>query len=143
MNYYALPGVLFNSPKKNISDLETINRVVADVFNLSANQVKENTRRETVVVARQVAMFMMRKYTKYSCEAIGALYGRDHSTVSYASRAVQNIIETKDYIYSAKIQRVDYLIKINNENHGHENGCETRKVTKYSQGVHPPLSVSS
>ncbi len=126
MNYYAIPGVTLQENK--ISDISIINRVVAHVFLVDPEKLKERTRVQTIVVPRQVAMYMARKYTRWTYAAIGAFYGLDHSTAIHAVKSAQNIIDIDDYIYGEKVRRVDYLMKINTERYGRKDGCETRQT---------------
>ena len=68
---------------------ETIQKVVAERFNVSINDLIGKRRTHNIAFARQVAMYLCRKLTGCSYPEIGALFGgRDHSTVIHANRAI-------------------------------------------------------
>ena len=60
-------------------------------FALSADDVRSKGRRHELVVARQVAMYLIRELTTHSYPEIGQYFsGRDHSTVMYAVHKVND-----------------------------------------------------
>lgn len=68
---------------------ETIQKVVAERFNVSINDLIGKRRTHNIAFARQVAMYLCRKLTGCSYPEIGALFGgRDHSTVIHANRSI-------------------------------------------------------
>ena len=53
------------------------------------------TRKREYVYARQIAMMLISKYTRFSLAKIGQEFGgRDHATVLHACRTVVNLSET-------------------------------------------------
>ncbi len=65
--------------------------VTAAHFSLSADDVRSKGRRHELVVARQVAMYLIRELTTHSYPEIGQYFsGRDHSTVMYAVQKVND-----------------------------------------------------
>ena len=65
----------------------TIVREVAQKHGLSPLDLSGPRRLAPVVVARQEAMWRMRRETRLSFPQIGRIVGRDHSTVIYGIRA--------------------------------------------------------
>jgi len=64
-------------------------RVTAQQFGLSPDDLRSKGRRQELVVARQVAMYLIREMTSHSYPEIGQFFGgRDHSTVMYAVQKV-------------------------------------------------------
>ena len=64
--------------------------------------MQKNTRKREVVVARQIAMYLCKKLTTDSLSTIGASLGnRNHSTVVYACRSIEGLIETDSKIAEA------------------------------------------
>lgn len=54
-------------------------------------------RKREIVWARQLSMKLSKEYTKLSLASIGSFHGdRDHSTVLYASKVIQDLLETND-----------------------------------------------
>ena len=62
-------------------------------FSLAPDDVRSKGRRHELVVARQVAMYLIRELTTHSYPEIGQYFsGRDHSTVMYAVQKVNDHI---------------------------------------------------
>jgi chromosomal replication initiator protein len=75
--------------------IESIQNYVCDYFSIDPNKVREKTRKQEVVEARQIAMFLAKKYTKSSLKTIGLHFGgRDHSTVIHAITTVEERLST-------------------------------------------------
>ncbi len=67
--------------------IETIQKVVADYFNLSYIELRSKKRTRAIAVPRQIAMYIARNMTDYSTTEIGYDFGgRDHTTVMHACR---------------------------------------------------------
>jgi chromosomal replication initiator protein len=64
-------------------------RVTAKHFGVEVDDLRSKGRRQELVQARQVAMFLIREMTSHSYPEIGQFFGgRDHSTVMYAVQKV-------------------------------------------------------
>lgn len=75
--------------------IESIQELVCDYFNIPTNKVKDKTRKQEIVEARQIAMFLSKKFTESSLKTIGLHFGgRDHSTVIHAVRTVENLLDS-------------------------------------------------
>ncbi len=103
MNAYIAPGIEPCTTPQNIKGS------VCKVFGITVEDIISDTRRRDVVVPRQVAMYFMYK-RKMRMEAIGEIFGRTHGTVVNANKAVQNMIDTKDYLYYDKIMKLKPLL---------------------------------
>jgi len=67
-----------------------IQEKVARYFNILLSDLKKNKRQKTIVLPRQVAMFLSRELTSYSLPEIGQLFGgKDHTTVLYAYKKIK------------------------------------------------------
>ena len=76
-------------------DLSEIKEAVCEYYNLELKDIQTKSRKREVAQARQVAMYLARKYTKKSLSVIGSEIGnRDHATVLHACKTVENLIET-------------------------------------------------
>lgn len=76
-------------------DLDEIQEAVCEYYNLDVKDIQTKSRKREVAQARQVAMYLARKYTKKSLAVIGSEIGnRDHATVLHACKTVENLIET-------------------------------------------------
>lgn len=79
---------------KNIS-IEAIQNSVSDYYEIDANKLKDKTRKQEIVEARQIAMYLCKKLTKNSLKSIGLHFGgRDHSTVIHAITTIENRLST-------------------------------------------------
>lgn len=75
--------------------IESIQNYVCDYFGIDTNKVREKTRKQEIVEARQIAMYLSKKFTKSSLKTIGLHFGgRDHSTVIHAISTVEERIST-------------------------------------------------
>ena len=70
--------------------IEAIQQQVADHFNLAQEQLTGQGRKQDVVTARHIAMFLVRSLIGSHFTAIGLHFGnRDHSTVIHAVKTVE------------------------------------------------------
>lgn len=75
--------------------IESIQNYVCEYFGIDTNKVREKTRKQEIVEARQMAMFLAKRYTKSSLKTIGLHFGgRDHSTVIHAISTVEERVNT-------------------------------------------------
>jgi chromosomal replication initiator protein len=71
--------------------IEQIQRVVCEFFDIPEDLLRAKTRKQEIVVARQVAMFLAKDLTNASLKTIGLHFGgRDHSTVIHGYQAVED-----------------------------------------------------
>jgi chromosomal replication initiator protein len=83
--YWAMPSDAVNTAGKAMSPtLREILPVVARYTNISQKLLKSASRKQSVVFARSVAIYLARELTTASYEHIGrALGGRDHTTIMH------------------------------------------------------------
>ncbi len=82
------------STVKEVSIREIIN-VAAEYFNVDPEDILSSSRKQPVVRARQVAMYVVRNFTNIPLDRIGKEFGnKDHSTVIYACRKVNEMLKT-------------------------------------------------
>lgn len=75
--------------------IETIQNYVCEYFGIDTNKVREKTRKQEIVEARQMAMYLSKKFTKSSLKTIGLQFGgRDHSTVIHAITTIEERLST-------------------------------------------------
>lgn len=69
--------------------IETIQKLVAKSFGIEEELLRAKTRKQEVVQARQVAMYLCKELTPSTLNTIGLHFGgRDHSTVIHAQQTV-------------------------------------------------------
>ena len=92
--------------------VEDIQKIVADVFDVTEDQLRGKTRKQEVVIARQTAMYLTKELTRLPLKTIGSHFGgRDHSTVIYACQIVGNHISTDDK-FKGKYDRIKKKIEM-------------------------------
>ncbi len=92
--------------------VETIKELVAEYFDMPVEKLQSKTRKRSIVIARQLSMFLAKKLTNQSLKAIGAKFGgRDHSTVIYSCNAVQDLMDT-DAIFKDTVQELEKKLSL-------------------------------
>ncbi|MDR2870645.1 MAG: chromosomal replication initiator protein DnaA [Deferribacteraceae bacterium] len=73
--------------------------VVSDAYNVKLSDLVSKKRTHSIVLPRQVAMFLMKERLNLSLKEIGMHFGgRDHSTVKYAVDSIRNQLATDEYL---------------------------------------------
>ena len=73
--------------------IEIIQKAVADQFQLKVSELKSEKRVKTLVVPRQIAIYLCRELTKASFPEIGSKFGgKDHSTVIHSVRKIEKLL---------------------------------------------------
>jgi chromosomal replication initiator protein len=79
---------------QSILTIETIQKRVADHFQIRHSDMTSKRRPNNIAIPRQAAMYLARILTKHSLQEIGdAFGGRDHGTVIHACKAMDNMME--------------------------------------------------
>jgi chromosomal replication initiator protein len=79
---------------QSILTIETIQKRVADHFQIRHSDMTSKRRPNNIAIPRQAAMYLARTLTKHSLQEIGdAFGGRDHGTVIHACKAMDNMME--------------------------------------------------
>lgn len=69
---------------------ERIVSVVCEHMNISENDIKSKKRSQDIATARQIIMYLLRKYTLLSLKSVGnTVGGRDHTTVMNGCKRVE------------------------------------------------------
>jgi len=81
-----------SQPRTPPLDLSTVISVVASFFRTSAESMASRSRRRDVLVPRQLAMYLCRRYSDAPITTIARAFGREHPAVSNAIRVVERRI---------------------------------------------------
>ncbi|MDR3112699.1 MAG: chromosomal replication initiator protein DnaA [Elusimicrobiota bacterium] len=106
-----LKDIVRNEDGKNIS-VETIQKIVANEFNIDFKDMKSKRRTDAIAFPRQIAMYLARTLVdEFSTNKIGEMFGgRDHATVMYACDKIKEKV-TSDPYFNAKINGIIKKIK--------------------------------
>ncbi|MFM2385529.1 MAG: chromosomal replication initiator protein DnaA [Bacteroidota bacterium] len=75
--------------------IDAIQKMVCDYYNISYEKLQAKTRKREIVQARQISMFLAKKFTKNSLKTIGEHFGgRDHTTVIHSCQTVNDLMDT-------------------------------------------------
>ena len=92
--------------------IELIQKLVANYYEINVDKLQGKTRKRSIVIARQLSMYLAKNLTNKSLKAIGENFGgRDHSTVIYSCRAVQDMMDT-DQTFKATVSDLEKKIKL-------------------------------
>jgi len=96
--------------QKNVS-IDLVQRVVAEYFGLSPNDLRGKKRSKAIAFPRQVAMYIARDLTEFSTTEVGLEFGgRDHTTVMHACQRVEDRLKT-DATLGPAIQHLTRSVK--------------------------------
>ncbi len=91
INLSLCERVLASHKEKDNIDIEDIQKMACDHFNIRLNDLKSKSRLKPIVLARQVSMYLIKKHLDRSLVDIGQSFGgKDHTTVLNAVRKIQN-----------------------------------------------------
>ncbi len=91
---YNLLKDKFSAPHKENITIETIQKVVAEEYNISIQELTGKGRKKNIITARQIAMYLCQQLTEFSTTEIGNRFGKNHTTVMYSCEEVKNDISS-------------------------------------------------
>ena len=92
--------------------IETIQHVVCEYFSIPEDLIRAKTRKQEIVNARQIAMYLAKELTNSSLKTIGLHFGgRDHSTVIHAYQSVEDQMKL-DQKYQANVDQLRRKLQI-------------------------------
>ncbi|MFZ4544176.1 MAG: chromosomal replication initiator protein DnaA [Saprospiraceae bacterium] len=92
--------------------VEYIKGLVAEHFNLQPEKLQGKTRKRSIVIARQLSMYLAKNLTSKSLKGIGEMFGgRDHSTVIYSCKTVQDMMDT-DVVFKDTVAELEKKLKM-------------------------------
>lgn len=93
VNYLVMPNV------KVIGHLtpQAIMEAACTAFNVKLILLLSKTRKQKVVRARNVCIYLIHQHMRYTLKEIGELFGKDHTTIIHALRCVKNELSVTAY----------------------------------------------
>jgi len=93
--------------------VENIKLLVAEYFKVPVEKLHGKTRKRDVVIARQLSMYLAKNFTTNTLKDIGKNFGgRDHTTVLYSVKAVQDLMDT-DLVFKDKVVELEKQVQMN------------------------------
>ena len=93
----------------------TIDEIIDKVcshFNVTITAVNSRSRKQDIVLARQVSMYLAQKHTKMPASRIGKLVGgRDHSTVLHSCSQIEKRLQV-DKGFTAELSTIENSFKL-------------------------------
>ncbi|MCA8958932.1 MAG: chromosomal replication initiator protein DnaA, partial [Planctomycetes bacterium] len=109
-NVRASLADVFQSESPRI-DFQRILEAVLAEFDVTREDLESARRSRSVVLPRQIAMFLARRHTDLSLNEIGSRFGgRDHSTVLHALSKIEGQI-TKDPKIRSLVENVELALR--------------------------------
>ena len=98
----------FSQPSNGFINIETIQKVVADHYNISLSDIKSKKRNKKFVIPRQIAIYIARNLLDYSYPELGNEFGgRDHTTILHSYEKMEEQLRTD----SSFSQTIEILIR--------------------------------
>ena len=95
-----------SNTKKELS-ISLIQKIVADYYNISKQQLLSKDKSQTITTPRAVAIYLCRKHTNASFTRLGDEFGRrDHSTIMSAYRKIEENLP-KDAALSIAVTEIE------------------------------------
>lgn len=111
---YALPGLKgkykFPIGVRTGDKAEFIESIVSDYFGMSIKAMKVKCRVRENVSARQISMFLMRRYTSLTLKQIGWRFEQDHTSVVYSIKHITDLMET-DEVMMHIVQQLEVRVQ--------------------------------
>ncbi|MBC8513518.1 MAG: chromosomal replication initiator protein DnaA [Candidatus Thioglobus sp.] len=86
-------------PKKLIIEVNEVQKTVSKFYGITVSDLISNSRKQHLVKARQMAIYLCHELTSLSLAKIGQNFGnRDHSTVLYSCEKLKGLINTNEEI---------------------------------------------
>ncbi|GAB6075994.1 chromosomal replication initiator protein DnaA [Desulfurobacterium crinifex] len=85
-------SVKVESPSRSDVPIDEIKRLVCEKFGVEIEQIEGSSRKKQIALARQVAMYLARKFGNFSFPKIASAFNRDdHTTVMHAVNKIENL----------------------------------------------------
>ena len=108
-----LKDLLQTENNKPRIDIATIQEWVSSYYNIKISELKGDRRQQSLVLPRQIAVYLSRKLTGASLPQIGEGFGgKNHTTILYTCRKVEDKMKS-DISFKEEVERV--LLRFKND----------------------------
>ncbi|GAB1454803.1 chromosomal replication initiator protein DnaA [Spirochaetota bacterium] len=102
---------VFSQTRHGNVTIDHIIRTISEAYKLSSNDLKGKKRTRSIVVPRQIAMYIAREITEYSTTELGLEFGgRDHTTVMHSCQKIEEQLKL-DPSLDSRIQKLIQSIR--------------------------------
>ncbi|TCK02912.1 chromosomal replication initiator protein DnaA [Phorcysia thermohydrogeniphila] len=85
-------SVKVENPSRSDISIDEIKQVVCEMFGITLEQIDSSTRKKQIALARQIAMYLSRKFGNFSFPKIAAAFHKnDHTTVMHAVTKIEEL----------------------------------------------------
>ena len=106
---------VINDTKPEPIKIDKIISEVSKTYNVTEEEILSEKRTKSLVLARQVAMYISRKTTDLSFKQIGESFGKDHTTVLHNVEKIESFLTDKPY-QRELVEDIIKNLKSNNQN---------------------------
>jgi chromosomal replication initiator protein len=101
----------FSNFEKRPITIDDIIKKVTEFYAVEPSAINTRSRKREVVLVRQVAMYLAKKYLDLSTSKIGQYVGnRDHATVLHACKTITNLAET-DRQFRSELNQIEMMLQ--------------------------------
>ena len=101
----------FRNPIPEHVTLETIQKVVANYYNISYSDIRGKKQNHSIVMPRHIAIYLAHKFTEHSFTELGYEFGgKHHTTMMHANEKIETALHS-DASLNSTIQNLERLIK--------------------------------
>ncbi|MBX9448939.1 MAG: chromosomal replication initiator protein DnaA, partial [Taibaiella sp.] len=92
--------------------IEDIQKMVCQFYNIGYEELLTTSRKQKIVEARQITMYLAKTYTNSTLKAIGNHFsGKDHTTVIHSCQKVESLLDV-DEDYKEKFLEIQHKVKL-------------------------------
>jgi chromosomal replication initiator protein len=92
--------------------IDAIQKMVCEYYDINYEKLQAKTRKREIVQARQISMYLAKKFTKNSLKTIGEHFGgRDHTTVIHSCQTVNDLIDT-DNLFRDQVKELQQKVQL-------------------------------
>lgn len=103
-------GHIIKEKDKEIT-IDMIIKEVSSYFSISSSDLKSKKRIKSILVPRQIAIYLSRELTDSSLVSIGEKFGgKDHATIIHSIKKVKDDIKVKKELMSA-VEKIEHKLK--------------------------------
>jgi chromosomal replication initiator protein len=97
--------------KKGVITIDMILKEVSSYFSIRASDIRSSKRTKSIMLPRQIAIYLSRKLTDCSLVSIGERFGgKDHATIIHSVKKIDNEIKVKKELKDT-VEKIELRVK--------------------------------